>query len=280
MFDPMEQNRRLNRKKLSCIASPGVWCGNTLPEYVLIALFLILACVTGIQLLSNNVSMAMVKVRDDMKTHQQAAQSVLAAEQPAAAAAANGASGSGAGAGLTAAQTALLQQSLADKIQTSGANGATELLADQLSAAAELLLAQGKINASQYDILMQLANQGHRIAAIQDLITNAISSANGDTTLLQNMTLVYNGNTYTVSQLAQMIGTSSNPAELANTNVLALDPSQYDSQIASFAGLYNEALNSGALSDPAAMSTVTSASQQIGNLAESVEDTVYQVNNN
>jgi len=277
MFYPMEKTERLNRGMLLRSAPQGIWLGNSIPEYMVIALFLIFISLAGIQLLSANLNTAMAKVRDDMKTHQQAAQNVLAAEQAAAAAAASGASGTGAG--LTAAQAALLQQSLADKVQTSGANGATELLANQLSAAAELLLAEGKIDASQYDILMQLANQGHEIAQIESLIANAISSANGDTTLLQNMTLVYNGSTYTVTELSQMIGTGATPADLATSNVLALDPAQYDSQIASFASLYTEALNSGALSDPTALSTVTSAAQQIGNLAESVEDTVYQVNN-
>jgi|GEM_PF-1048720 len=281
MFYPMEKTWRLNRGKLLSRVPQGIWLGNSIPEYAVIALFLIFISLAGIQLLSANLNTAMAKVRDDMKTHQQAAQSVLAAEQAAAAAAASGASGSGAG--LTAAQAALLQQSLADKIQTTGANGATELLANQLTAAAELLLQQGKIDASQYDILMQLANQGHRIAAIQDLISNALATANGDVNVFNNMTLYFDGGTYTATQLSQMIGTEAYPEVLTNTNILSLDASDtslVDPELAKFITLYNQALSSGALSDPTALSTVTSASQQIGNMGESVEDTVWNVSIN
>jgi len=278
MFYPMEKTWRLNRGKLSSRAPQGIWLGNSIPEYAVIALFLIFISLAGIQLLSANLNTAMAKVRDDMKTHQQAAQSVLAADQAAAAAAASGASGMGAG--LTAAQAALLQQSLTDKVQTTGANGATELLANQLASAAALLLAQGTITPSQYDILMQLANQGHQIAQIQDLISNALTAAGGDKTTLENMTLVYNGQTYTVSQLAGMIGVNGpRPDAFTTTSILSLDPNDpsVESQLSTFISLYNKALATGALSDPTAFSTVTSAAQQIGNLGEVVEDSIYSV---
>jgi hypothetical protein len=253
-------------------------CGNSIPEYTIIALILMFITLAGIQLLSSNLNTAMAKVRDDMKTHQQAAQTVLAAEQAAAAAAANGAAGSNVG--LTAAQLALLQQSLADKVQTSGANGATELLAQQLSSTASLLLAEGKISSSQYDILMQLSNQGHQIAQIESLVSNAIAAAGGDTTTLNNMTIYFNGQSYTVPQLAGTIGVITlKPGDFTNTSILSMSPTDplMEPELGKFISLYNQATSSGALSDPVAQATVTSAAQQIGNLGEVVENSLDQI---
>jgi hypothetical protein len=276
MFYSMEKTWRLNRGKLSSRAPQGICLGNSIPEYAVIALFLIFISLAGIQLLSANLNTAMAKVRDDMKTHQQAAQSVLAADQAAAAAAASGSSGMGAG--LTAAQLALLQQSLADKVQTTGANGATELLAQQLASAAALLLAEGKISTTQYDILMQLSNQGHKMAEIESLIQNAITSTNGNKDLYNNLTIYYNGQSYTPDQLAAMLGLNGpHPEDFATTNILnvsATDPTA-EAEMSNFLSLYQQALSSGALSDPAVASTVNSAATQIASLGEVVENSSH-----
>jgi hypothetical protein len=132
--------------------------GNTVVEYSLIAMCVLFFCGIALQSINNNLSTAMADVRDDMKHHTQAAKDAQAADVAAAQGAA--ANSNGSASDLSAADQALLQESLTDKVQTTGANGATEVLANQIVASAALLLQQGTIDQNQYDILMQLANQG------------------------------------------------------------------------------------------------------------------------
>jgi len=153
-------------------------------------------------------------------------------------------------------------------------------LANQISDAAALLLQQGKITQSQFDILMQLANQGHEIAQIEGLIQNAIMASNGDLNLYNNLSIVFNGQTYTPAQLAGMIGIySRGPQDFTTSTVLdtfsANDP-HVEPELSSFISLYNQAVSSGALSDPIALSTINSASEQIASLGEVSEETSWQ----
>jgi hypothetical protein len=178
---------------------------------------------------------------------------------------------------LSPEQQALLQMSLADKIQTTGANGATELLANQLAAAAQLLLQQGKIDQAQYNILMELANQGHRMAQIQSLLDSGLKAANGDVAAFASTTYVLDGKTYTSGDLASLIGfTTYIPDSFYTGSPLDIAPTDPNVQQESgkLLSLYNQALTSGALSDPAALATVNSAVAQIADLGELTENTV------
>jgi hypothetical protein len=252
--------------------------GNSVVEYSLIAIFLLLVCGVALQTINKNFSSAMANVKQDMQYHTQSASAALIAEQAASAAAAAATQGMGQQPGLNDTEKSLLQQSLADKIQTTGANGATELLANQMAASAAELLAQGKIDQSQYDILLQLSNQGHKIAEIQGLIASAVNAANGDVSTFNNITLLFQGQTYTAAQLAGMIGVNGPmPEDFASTNILSLSPTDTNTEpeLANFLSLYNQALNSGALADPTALATVNSASAQIASLGEVVENSAH-----
>jgi len=273
MLNTLQQHRPDRVRALACRLSASR--GNTITEYALIGILVVVVCIVALQTLGSGLNSAMAMVRQNMKNHQLQASAALMAQKSAASGLA-GQSGQ-----LTAAQQALLQESLAQKLQTTGANGATEILADQLAATAALLLAQGQITQSQYDILMQLANQGHKMAQIESLVAQAVQMANGDPTAYANMTFTIDGQTYTANQLTDMLGYKG-PTPYYFTGNSTLDPavaSSADPELATFLSLYNQALSSGALSNPLALSTVSSAASQIAMLGEMTESVSPEIAN-
>lgn len=250
--------------------------GNTIVEYVIIGILLVVVSIAVLQMLSSGLNSAMAMIRNDMKSHRQTALAAQAAQITAG----SGAPGSQF-TGLSASQQATLEESLAQKLQTTGANGSTELLAQQLAAMANLLLQEGKINQNQYNILMQLSNQGHRMAQIESLISQATTMANGDYNAYSNMKFNIDGQTYTPNQLTDMLGFKG-PTPYYFVNNSVLDPSvasTADPELATFLSLYNQAAASGALSDPLVKSTVDSAATQIASLGELVESVSPELQN-
>jgi len=265
MLNVLQQHRPDRVRALACRLSASR--GNTITEYALIGILVVVVCIVALQTLGSGLNSAMAMVRQNMKNHQLQASAALMAQKSAASGLA------GQNGQLTAAQQALLQESLAQKLQTTGANGATEILADQLAATAALLLAQGQITQSQYDILMQLANQGHKMAQIETMVNQAVQMANGDYTAFSNMKFTFDGQTYTAPELSGLLGFNGpTPYYFANNGTLnSAVANTADPELATFLSLYNQALSSGALSNPLALSTVNSAASQIAALGELTE---------
>lgn len=245
--------------------------GNTVTEYALIGCLVLLVSITALQLLGSNLNLAMAKIKSDMKAKNHAAMVAESMQQAAAA---------GKLTGMTTADLAILQESLTSKLQTTGANGSTEILAKQIAAAAELLLKEGKIDQSQYDILMKLSNQGHKMAQIESMISDAMKFANGDVNAFNTMTFNLDGQTYTASELSKLVGFNGpSPADFGTADILSFPTDTSGGAINSFLSLYQEAVASGALSDPLALSTVQSASTQIASLGELTEDVSWNIDN-
>jgi hypothetical protein len=247
--------------------------GNTITEYALIGCLVIVFSIVALQLLGSNFNTAMAKIKNDMKSKNQATVTALLAQKAAMA--------GQIAAGLSVSEQAILASSLTSKLQTTGANGSTEVLAKQIEAAAEQLLKEGKIDQSQYDILMKLANEGHKMAQIQGLVSDAMKYANGNVEVFNGMAFTVDGQSYTAPQLAQMLGLNGPaPADFASANILSVaSGGTTGGALGNFLDLYNQALSSGALSDPLAKSTVDSASTQIASLGELTEDIVWNVQN-
>lgn len=247
--------------------------GNTLAEYVFIGGTMVLVAIAGLMLLSSSINKAMAMLRDDMKTHQQAVIASLEAQR----------GGLSAVAGqLNYDELDILGQDLKTKLQTTGANGSTNVLANQIEKAAALMLANGTIDEAQYDILMKLANQGHKMAEIQGLISDAMSYTNGDVAAFNSMKFTLDGQNYTANELAKMIGFDGpSPVDFASADILGSPlGGTTGSAVSGFLDLYNQAVASGALSDPALKATVDSASTQIASLGELTEDITWNVQNN
>jgi hypothetical protein len=106
-----------------------------------------------------------------------------------------------------------------------------------------------------------------------------LSRANGNLAALNSMSFTIDGQKYNVEQLSKLIGFDGPyPAILAGTNILNQPVGgTTGGDVGTFLSLYNEAVASGALSDPLANSTVVSAATQIASLGELTEDVVYNV---
>jgi hypothetical protein len=267
MLNPVQQLEKAVPPKAHALSACR---GNNIIEYALVGALVIVVSITGLQLIGQHFNSALAMVRKDVQLHQGTATAAIAARKQAAAAAVSGAVSQ-----VNAAEIALLQESLAQKLQTSGANGATEMLANQLAATAALLLSQGNIDQNQYGILMKLANQGHKMAQVESMVEQAAKMANGDYTAFSNMKFTVDGQTYTAPQLAFSVGIAGpSPADFGTLNILTSQEGNPQPQMAAFLDLYNQALTSGALSDPLALSTVNSAATQIASLGEVTEDTM------
>jgi hypothetical protein len=236
----------------------GSFRGNSITEYALIALLVVILCIGAMQIVGGAFNSVLAKAKGDMTSHKQSA--MLASVK------------TGAGSTMTQSQLAQLQMSLSDKVQTAGANGSTEILASQIDSTAALLLSQGKIDQAQYDILMKLANQGHQVAQIQSMISDALRLSNGSYDQFANTKFDWNGQSYTAIELTKLIGFNGpTPEYFGNHDILASGASA-EPAMATFLNLYKQAASSGALTDPAAKSTIDSASAQIAGLGEVTEN--------
>ncbi len=66
---------------------------------------------------------------------------------------------------------------LVTSIQVSGANGAVKSMANDIRTSAQNAVAEGKMTQAEYQALLDLANQGHRIATILSLIETAFGQS-------------------------------------------------------------------------------------------------------
>lgn len=241
--------------------------GNTLIEYILSGALILGLTISVILAFSTNLNKAFAALRDEMRSHRNQTQAAILARQ----------SGGSSYTGLTnlsPQQLALLQSDLSTKLQTTGANGSTELFSQQIALSAQQMLDAGKIDQNQYDLLMKLANQGHQMAQIEGMIADAVQYAGGDLSKLKSLTYSFNGQNYTAIELSHLIGfvVSSD----SQTDLLAQDPSSAGSELSNFMSLYNQALNSGIVSTPELQSTVNSAAYQIASLGEITEENLWR----
>jgi hypothetical protein len=269
MFKQHDSQNQIGRNAQGLSASAG----NTLTEYAILGILLLVVSFGALQVLGSNFNAAMAMIKSEASTKSGTATAAWVAHNAAA---------TGKTPTLTAEEQAILQESLTSKLQTTGANGATEVLAKQLAAAAEQLLKDGKIDKSQYDLLMKLSNEGHKMAQMQGMIADAMKFANGDVAAFSNMKFTIDGQSYTAPELAEMIGFNGpSPATFGPTDILSTPSGgTTGTEVGNFLDLYNQALASGALADPLAKTTVDSASTQIASLGELTEDTIWNVNNN
>jgi hypothetical protein len=250
--------------------------GNTLLEYSLIGSLIALGCVAGLLGAGKNFAAIISDLKADMANHKQVA---LVANSNAKLMTSMSSSSSSPG-GLTTTlsqqEQMLLEQPLADKLQTTGANGTTELLAKQLELLATQLLAEGKITDAQSDIILRLSNQGHRMAQMEQLIEQGIQASNSDTSQLKNMTVTLDGQSYLISDLPGQIGIDQyRPMDFANGDILSDYASYRSPEMEKFITLYQQVVASGAASDPLVASTIRSSVTQIASVAETVEDNMW-----
>jgi hypothetical protein len=184
-------------------------------------------------------------------------------------------------------QTSPLGQSIA----TLGANGTTTVLANNLAQLAQELLESGDISESQYNILIQLSDAGHKQAMIEAVIEHAANSAAGasSSTFLDNTQVVLDGHTKTIGELWNSLGYNApggggryftSTGKVVNTlpaDLLHPASSDVASSLEAFLDVYHQAESSGALSDPVVEQVVSSLSTQIALTSDALVQAVGQV---
>lgn len=147
---------------------------------------------------------------------------------------------------------------IAKTITTLGANGTTKLLADSLSAVIQQLQDKGEISPEQYNRLMALANQGHRIALIEEIYEKQMEESNYNGTKANQAMVTFEGKQIQLGKLVDRIGW--------------LPSGQgFRPEAGTFNNLYKKAMADGSLKDPVARQTITILKDQILNIANGVE---------
>jgi hypothetical protein len=166
-------------------------------------------------------------------------------------------------------------------VETAGANGATEFLAQYIESLAYLLAASGEITPTQATSLKNLANQGHEIAqregALNEALKQAIESGTPSSEI-NSTEFDYNNNKTNVSEMISTIADDYFPEDSAgldqyltgitNTNAVALKQ---------FMDLYKTASTDGSLNNPAVAAIIKELSFGIVNIAENVESSFIKI---
>ncbi len=160
-----------------------------------------------------------------------------------------------------------------ESVVTSGANGTTNLLANTLKSLSQQLLEKGEINQDQFNTLIALANQGHRMAKIQKVIeTMALNSTSSNK--YYNSVFNFDGQTYTVDEISMMIGFDyDDPSSISDP---LTDPNG-GAEVIEYQMLFQQAVNSGALNDPTLNQVIRTLSSQIISLSALTEHASYNI---
>lgn len=158
---------------------------------------------------------------------------------------------------------------IASSVQTAGANGATNLLANSIEQIAKQQLADGKITQNQYNQLAALANQGHRLADMEALIETAAKDPKIPNNQLFDQDVMFEGKSTTLKNLFDNIGFTQKYSAGLLSNPLESGPlASPETKV--FIDLYNQAIASGALSDPAASNQVKLLASQIATISDTL----------
>jgi len=148
-------------------------------------------------------------------------------------------------------------------VQTIGVNGSTDLLAQNMKAMADAMLAAGEITPEQANGLIRLANQGHRIAEMEKAWEAA--AANGPADSASDPIISFEGKMYTPDEFSTMTGYYTQ--QKVEVRDFSNEPTI--GELKTFQDLYKTVQNSGVLSEPSVQATVLDLFSQIAFLQES-----------
>lgn len=254
--------------------------GQGLSEYGLAGILITVVSVSGLMMLGGNLQQLWSNVFAFLNAKPQpAGTSAMAANTPAAAGGAAAQNSPGSMSFTTQNGSVItlpnFPSNASQLVETMGTNGATNSMVNALTAMAKQLLQSGSINQTQYNALINLSNAGHDIAGVEQVIEGAEASATSSQQF-KNMTVNYNGASYTLDQLTMKIGfetESNDPTLLKNPmqtgNLLGLTQP--------FMAAYQAAVQSGVLSDPAVAQVINSMVSQINTLSQISNNTARQV---
>jgi Flp pilus assembly pilin Flp len=150
---------------------------------------------------------------------------------------------------------------ISSAIDSTGANGTTEELASYLSQYVAQKLKEGKITESQANILQDLANEGHSLAAYQKALETAFVN--------KSQTISYNGQSYSIEAFGKLIG-GQNADKKTVSSVESNTSSVVGEKLQTFLSKYQQAVNSNAMIDPQIYADVSSLSSNIVTISASL----------
>ena len=178
---------------------------------------------------------------------------------------------------------------LSTLVETSGANGTTDHISLALEDLAKKLRDAGEITEEQAAALVELANQGHRMAAIQRTIEQGIDAANKAGIPISEYVVTFEGQEIPLRNLANRVGmlrSTEDAITKAGYNILSVpdefanDPAHWPNigrDLGKLRELYLAANKDGALNNPLINQIVTKMALDIGYIGEAVEHNVWQI---
>lgn len=166
---------------------------------------------------------------------------------------------------------------LAEQVVTVGVNGATSKLLGNLEFLIDQLKQAGEITPVEADALTRLANQGYRIARIERILEESAASNKGGQAF-RNTTVNFDGNSYTILDLQEMIGYQNlGPSEL--TDPLGADAKFAHPETAVFIELYQSAQSMGILENQDIKGYISDLTTEIIFLSEVTDDGIWRIIN-
>jgi Flp pilus assembly pilin Flp len=175
-----------------------------------------------------------------------------------------------------------LSDNVGNLVSTVGANGATTVLADSIAAIAGQLKAAGDITDTQYNALINLSNQGHNLAHIERQIEDIVATSSSTTEVItrfsNNSDITSKDDSSNNSYYFTIGYTSENNSDGNTIEVTApLSTSQANDSTRAFLQAYDQAVKSGALSDPGIMALISGLTSNIGTMSHMVSASSGQI---
>lgn len=236
--------------------------GNATSEYTIIGALIAVACGLGLMALGNSIQGHFWGMNQAMTANSARSTLALAGPSPSGLPAGNNGSTtpkSGTSATPSSDNTGVSNPSQVIKsLQVAGVNGATQELLATLEQRARALKSNGDINEEQYNLLMQLANHGHDLAASQKALEDALRQGRS--------TVLYNGKTYQLTEFMSMHGFDQ---DISQSDIWALDPFDTSSPVfKSFAESYQQIKESGVFLDSNVKQQVSELVLQIASMED------------
>ena len=154
--------------------------------------------------------------------------------------------------------------------QTAGTSGNTAEAYKQLKSLWAKAVEEGKMTEEEAANLDALAQQALKLAQIQKAIETAMHQVGSNNEQLLALQVQLDGKSYTVAQLAEMIGWKEN--NTGQWNPLVPDGNANGTELNRLKELYQQAEKGGALKDPAVKALVSQLTGQVANFSDVSQD--------
>jgi Flp pilus assembly pilin Flp len=175
-------------------------------------------------------------------------------------------------------QSFLKSGNISSLVETAGANGSSSVLLALMDNLITKKLAAGTITPEQANVLRQLSNKGHDIAAIEKLAEDKIQAGlsagqTGADILAQEVQ--YNNQTHTVEDIYDLLGSGTYPAWGSGIDQATFNTLEVHEMTSDFYSAYLNIKDNNLVQDPETLQIVSYLSNQIAGLTEGVSENLF-----